>query len=137
MPFAAELKIHALLLQAVLELDERCLVRALRLAIAIPRVRGRSEKISFRRTPKFPCGNNLLGERLKTRIAAERVEKRMNSKIGIIWTGISDTLLQPSNGFVALSQTEAEESAIICAHVAVTAEFVQLSQHLHGRAFVA
>src|SRR2546421_6075075 len=89
------------------------------------------------RSLEFPRGNNLFGERLKTRIAAERVEKRMNSNIGIIWTGISDTLLQPSNCFVALSQTEAEESAIICTHVAVTAEFVQLGQHLHGRAFVA
>src|SRR5205085_9348932 len=97
----------------------------------------RRKKSSFRRTAKFPRGNNLLGERLKTRIAAEWVEKRMNSNIGIIWTDISDTLLQPSNCFVALSQTEAEESAIICTHVAVMAEFVQLGQHLHGRAFVA
>src|SRR5437016_8405142 len=85
---------------------------------------------------EFCSRNNFFCERFEARIAAERVEKRMNSNIGIIWTGISDTLLQPSNCFVALSQTEAEESAIICTHVAVMAEFVQLGQHLHGRAFV-
>src|SRR2546428_11915403 len=97
----------------------------------------RSSRFCCRFISKLRRGNNLFGEGFKARIAAERVEKRMNSNIGIIWTGISDTLLQPSNCFVALSQTEAEESTIICTHVAVMAEFVQLGQHLHGRAFVA
>jgi len=70
--------------------------------------------------------NHFLHQRLETRIATERVEQRIHfDPADISALMVSDTLVQPSNCFIVISQAKIKQHAPVYMHLTVMAKFFQ------------
>src|SRR6266702_277536 len=78
-----------------------------RCAASVRRRSCRSSRFCCRFISKLRRGNNLFRERFEARIAAERVEQRVNSDISYVGTGaILITLFKPAQRLLFVTQAK-------------------------------
>src|SRR5262245_48065149 len=82
--------------------------------------RRRSCRSSFRRPAELARRHNLFGERFEARIAAQRIDKRVNSNPAYVGTGvILITLFKPAKRFFFVAKSKINKSKAIGVNVAL------------------